>query len=174
MAADASEREDVPEATVRIIEFRLGGERFAVGVGVVDSIVEFDDPTRVPRTPDAIHGVIDLRGEITAIIDPRAFLDVDPEVEPVDQRVLVLDESMDKQRIGLRVDEVIGVQEYPEDAVQSPDVIDELGTPRVKQRTIRSIVRRPHESDDLELFAWLDVEELVDLCRQHVRDAEQS
>ncbi|WP_255767467.1 chemotaxis protein CheW [Haladaptatus halobius] len=42
----------------------------------MDSIVEVKKGTRIPRTPDSIEGVMDLRGETTAIIDPKKFLSV--------------------------------------------------------------------------------------------------
>jgi purine-binding chemotaxis protein CheW len=168
MAADASEPDesDVPERTVQVVEFALGDERFALDVGVVDSIVELSGSTRVPRTSEAIDGVMDLRGEITAIIDPRVYLDIEIEEVAREQQVLVLDQSMDKQKLGIRVDRVVGVEEYAWDLVDDPGAFEELDTTGVREETIHSIIRRPTDETDFEPVAWLDVGAIIDQSRQ--------
>lgn len=167
MAAEAAET-DEPVETVQVVEFTLGTERFAVGVGEADQIVEHEGATRVPRTSEAITGVIDLRGEITAIIDPRVYLDV-PREYPDEQQVLVLAPSKDKQNLGLLVDEVIGVEEYPESDVEPPEAIEELDTTGVREAIITSIIRRPSEDADFEPVARLDVDAIVAQSRQGTR-----
>lgn len=169
MAAEASQSEgssEEPERTVQVVEFTLGGERFAIDVDEVDSIVELDGATRVPRTTEAIDGVMDLRGEITAVIDPRVYLAVDAESVTIEQQVLVLDQSRDKQKMGLRVDQVVGVEEYAEDLVDDPDDFEELDSTGVVEETIRFIIRRPTPDADFEPVAWLDVGAIVEQSRQ--------
>lgn len=169
MAAEASEPEDgseAPERTVQVVEFVLGDERFAVAVGEVDSIVELEGSTRVPRTSDAIDGVMDLRGEITAIIDPRQFLDVEGD-DDGDHQVLVLDQDQDKQKLGLRVKRVVGVEEYGWSLVDDPGAFEDLETTGTREETIHSIIRRPLDGDDFEPVAWLDIGAIIDNSRQH-------
>lgn len=170
MAADASEREGAPEPDVTVVEFLIGGERFAIGVELVDNIVELEESTRVPRTSEAIDGVMDLRGEITAVIDPAVYLDVEPD-PTAESQVLVLEDSVDKQKLGLRVDDVVGVEAYPESAIEPPEAIDELDTSGIEQETIQSIVRRPPEEGSFEPIAWLDVEEIIGRSRIDLRNA---
>ncbi|MFB9806318.1 chemotaxis protein CheW [Haladaptatus pallidirubidus] len=69
--------EDEPVAATQVVEFRLGDDICAINIDQVDSIVEVKRVTRIPRTSDSIEGVMDLRGETTAIIDPKRFLSVD-------------------------------------------------------------------------------------------------
>lgn len=169
MAAEGSEPDedaDGPERTVQVVEFTLGGERFAVDVGDVDSIVDLTGSTRVPRTSEAIDGVMDLRGEITAIIDPRVYLDVDTETVADEQQVLVLDQSRDKQMLGLRVDRVVGVEDYSWDLVDDPGAFDELDSAGVRQSTIHSIIRKPTGDSEFEPVAWLDVMAIIEQSRQ--------
>lgn len=171
MAAEPSESEeasDGPAWTVQVVEFTLGGERFAVDVGDVDSIVELEGVTRVPRTSEAIEGVMDLRGAITAVIDPRVYLNVDADSVSVEQQVLVLDQSRDKQKLALRVEQVVGVEEYGEDLVVDPDAFDELDSTGIREETIHSIIRRPTSETDFEPVARLDVDGIIERSRQGV------
>ncbi len=165
MAAEATEGTERREPTVRVVEFTLGGERFAVHVTDVDNIEDPEGVTRIPRTGEAIEGVMDLRGEITAIIDPRVHLDVD-EVTGDEQQVLVIEQSKDKQKLGFRVDAIHGVENYPESAVEDTDAVPELDTAGVERRAIRAIVRGPSEESDFEPIGLVDVDEIIQLSRQ--------
>lgn len=166
MAAEASESDegaDAPERTVQVVEFMLGPERFAIDVGEVDSIVDLEGSTRVPRTTGAVDGVMDLRGEITAVINPRVFLDVADDAD--EHQVLVLDQDTDKQKLGLRVDLVVGVEEYGVSRVDAPETFDELDTTGIREEAIDSIIRRP-VGDDFDPVARLDVTAIIEASRQ--------
>lgn len=170
MAAEASESDDGsdgPQRTVQVVEFTLDDERFAIDVGDVDSIVEPEGETRVPRTSAAIDGVMDLRGEITAVLDPRVYLDVDdPRTD--DQQVLVIDQSIDKQKLGLRVDQVVGVEEYGVDVVDDPNAFEELDSTGIREKTIHSIIRKPTAESEFEPVARLDIGAIIDQSRQAI------
>jgi len=66
---------------------------------------------------------MDLRGEITAVIDPRVHFPVS-ESRSGRERLLVLDRSSDRQSAAIRVDEVIGVETVPESDVIDADTVD--------------------------------------------------
>lgn len=170
MAAEASDADAVrTEPTVQVVEFTVAGERFAVDVGDVDSIEELRGATRVPRTGDAIAGVMDLRGEITAIIDPRVHLDVGDDDDDHggvrERQVLVLDQSKDKQKLGLQVDSVDGVEEYPESKVVPRGEFDELGTAGIEGQAIRALIQKPSEQSEFEPVGWIDVDEIIEQSR---------
>lgn len=159
----STEARDVP--TQQVVEFRLGRDDCAVDIHEVDSIVEMTEVTRIPRTPDAVDGVMDLRGETTAIIDPRAFLGVEGESpDREDQDVLVLDRPDDKQKVGIRVDEVMEVSTYPEDRIDTGDDLSDLETRGVERAVSRGIIRKPN-GEGLDLVVWLDVDAVIDQLR---------
>lgn len=54
---------------LQLVSFRLGDEEFAVNVGQVQEIVRLTTITAVPRSPDFVEGVINLRGRIVPVID---------------------------------------------------------------------------------------------------------
>ncbi|USZ68135.1 chemotaxis protein CheW [Halorussus salilacus] len=154
--------------TRQVVEFRLGEDYCAVDIDEVDGIVEIKKVTRIPRTPDPIDGVMDLRGETTAIIDPREFLGVEGEAPDTDdQNVLVLDRADDKQKIGIRVDEVLEVATYAEDRIDTDDDISNLETRGIEERVSRGIIRKPQaedevEGDALDLVVWVDIDAVID------------
>ncbi len=151
---------DVP--TRQVVEFRLGEDDCAVDIHEVDSIVETKKVTRIPRTPDAVDGVMDLRGETTAIIDPRSFLGVESDaVERGEQDVLVLDRPDDKQKVGIRVDEVREVSTYPEDRIDTDDDLSEFDTRSVEQEVSRGLIRKQN-GDGLDLVVWIDIDAVID------------
>jgi purine-binding chemotaxis protein CheW len=62
----------------QIIEFSLGKDLFAIDIQHVREIVEYKRIRPLPNTRAHIRGIIDLRGEITTIIDLALFLARNP------------------------------------------------------------------------------------------------
>ncbi|WP_435553134.1 chemotaxis protein CheW [Natrinema sp. CGMCC1.2065] len=117
--------EDEQETLLRFVFVGVGEHRLALPVDSVRTIAEPpDELTRVPRAPSAIEGLMDLRGEITAVIDPRVHFPVSEE-RSGRERLLVLDRPSDRQSAAIRVDDVIGVETVPEsDIVDDESVAD--------------------------------------------------
>jgi len=51
------------------LTFMLGGETYAMGILAIKEIIEYGNITEVPRMPDFIRGVINLRGAVVPVID---------------------------------------------------------------------------------------------------------
>jgi purine-binding chemotaxis protein CheW len=160
--------EQAVEDAARVVEFELGDETCAIDIHGVDSIVESKQVTRVPRAPDAVEGVMDLRGETTAIVDPREFLAIDGETDS--ENILVLDRADDKQKIGLRVAEVTEVSGYADFQVDEDDNLERIGTDAIHADLVKGVIRKgvtpPGEEDadegEVELVLWLDLDEVID------------
>ena len=159
------ESEEAPEKDVetrQVVEFRLGDDYCAVDIDEVDSIVEIKKVTRIPRTPDSIDGVMDLRGETTAILNPRTHLGIEGDApEQAEQNVLVLDRSDDKQKIGIRVDEVREVSTYPVTQIDTEEDLSNLDTRGIEEKVSRGIIRKPGD-DGLDLVVWVDVDVIIE------------
>ncbi|SNZ13441.1 purine-binding chemotaxis protein CheW [Natronoarchaeum philippinense] len=157
---DPQEGEEETEERERFVVFRIGATRYAVGVEAVKSVVDAGEFTRVPRSSDAIEGVIDLRGDITAIIDPRVYLpDAGAGDSAADQRVLVFDRPSDRQGAGIRVDQVTGVESIPVSSIFRRPAPDEgVDASALAHELIRAVISREDEEDRISL---LDVEGLV-------------
>jgi len=53
------------------LTFRLGEEVFALDIAKVREVLDFTTVTKVPRTPDFMRGVINLRGSVVPVVDLR-------------------------------------------------------------------------------------------------------
>ena len=164
MNLEAADRMAANDA--HVVEFRLGDEVCAIDIDAVDSIVESKQVTRVPRAPDAVEGVMDLRGETTAIVDPREFLAIEGDL--ASDNILVLDRADDKQKIGLRVAEVTEVSDYADTQIDTGERVSRIGTSAVEQELVKGVIRKGAIEDDeedadveVELVLWLDIDRLI-------------
>mgnify|MGYP006297064827 CR=1 FL=1 len=154
------------EAAAHVVEFGLGTETCAIDIDSVDSIVETKQITRVPRAPDAVEGVMDLRGETTAVVDPTTYLSVgDGESK---ENVLVLDRDEDKQKIGIRVDDVTEVVTYPEAQIDEGAQLSGIESSAIAADLVTGVIRKhvgPVDEDgvpeDVELVLWLDIDAFI-------------
>lgn len=157
-----SETED--EETERFLVFRIGEQQFAVSVDAVGSIVKVTERTRVPRTSSAIDGIIDLRGEITAVIEPRVHFRIDREPAPVErQRVVVFDRAADKQGVGIRVDDVDGVETV---ALRHVVPEDHAAGDEASHPFVTAVIRRTEDGDVTERIGLLDIKALIEASGQ--------
>ena len=71
---------------MRHVVFRVGPERFAIPLDAVREVVVPQPPfARVPRSSDAVRGVMNLRGRVVAVVDLAALLGLAPQpLEPPD------------------------------------------------------------------------------------------
>jgi purine-binding chemotaxis protein CheW len=51
------------------LTFMIGGEEYAISLLKVKEIIEYDTVTEVPKTPEWVRGVINLRGSVVPVID---------------------------------------------------------------------------------------------------------
>lgn len=113
--AQATDRENVPTGDeLEVIRFVLSGNHYALPVSDVDNIIETKPTTRVPRSAPAIDGVMDHRGETAVVINLRELFNL-PSVDVPDlqKRIVILDDDIDNQTVGIKTDAVIGVETYP-------------------------------------------------------------
>jgi purine-binding chemotaxis protein CheW len=112
------------EDETRVLEFALAEERYCLDIEYVEEIVKRDTVTRVPNTPDYVAGVVDLRGQITTILDPKVIFDID--VEGSEELIVVFDpDGFDDQgAIGWLVDDVNQVMPVADSEV-NPSPVDQ-------------------------------------------------
>lgn len=58
------------------LTFRLGQEVFAIDVATVREVLDRTAITAIPRTPDFMRGVINLRGAVVPVVDLRLCFDM--------------------------------------------------------------------------------------------------
>jgi len=60
---------DTEQNVQQYLTFMIGGEEYAISLLKVKEIIEYDTVTQIPKTPEWIRGVINLRGSVVPVID---------------------------------------------------------------------------------------------------------
>lgn len=88
----------------KYLTFALGSEIYGLEILSVREIIGMMDITSVPRTPDFVKGVINLRGKVIPVIDLRLKFGMDS-VEQTNETCIIVVE-VNETLIGLIVDKV--------------------------------------------------------------------
>jgi len=108
----------------KYLTFALGAEKYGVEILKVQEIIGVMNITRVPRSPDVVKGVINLRGKIIPVIDLRLKFGM-PE-KPHDGKTCIIVVGLEiegsKLPVGIVVDTVLEVTNFgPTDIEAAPD-----------------------------------------------------
>lgn len=123
--------------TRQYVTFQLGEEVFGLDVSQVREILEFTRLTKVPKTPESMKGVINLRGSVVPVVDMPLKLGLAQTEKTVDTCIIVVEASLEEETIvlGALVDSVQEVLELtPEEIEPAPrtnsrtDFIKGMGT----------------------------------------------
>jgi len=158
-AVSGSQRKE--GATIQVVEFVLGKEHFAIDLFDVKEVVEYTSITQLPNVPQYLKGIIDLRGEITTIIDLKLRLNIteNSNVAAESSRIMVLDDKITKSKIGILVDDVTSVSTF------EGNQVDYTSASVSKEDTaIIGIIKRKVKVKDKEkneLIIWIDVKQLL-------------
>ena len=106
-----------PRKSGEYLTFTLGKEYYGVDVLCVQEIIGLPILTRLPRSPEHVLGVMNLRGMVVPVLDLRRKLNLswDESQEPVVVVLRVGDKIM-----GAVVDSVSDVVQFDEEQVQAP------------------------------------------------------
>jgi purine-binding chemotaxis protein CheW len=114
---DAEDQDGLDEDE-QVVVFRLGDEEFGVSIATVQEIVRVPEKlTHVPKAPNFVEGVINLRGAVLPVIDQRRRLGL-ADLERNDrQRIMVY--AFNNTRTGFIVDAVTEVLKIPKNAIEA-------------------------------------------------------
>jgi len=106
--------------TRQYLTFNLGEESFALDVANVREILEFTDLTAIPRTPEFMRGVINLRGSVVPVMDMRVKFNLTKTTKTVDTCIIVVEVSLEDEPVvlGALVDSVQEVFELEPDRIE--------------------------------------------------------
>jgi purine-binding chemotaxis protein CheW len=90
------------DETRQYVLFRLGPEEYGLPIAKVSSIIRYESTTPVPRSPDVVDGVINLRGRVIPVVNLARKL-FDNEFHPTPSSRIVVAES-ESGAVGLAVD----------------------------------------------------------------------
>ena len=118
MSEATAQMEAVGRLAGKYLTFALADEQYGIGLLKVREVVAMMDITAVPRVPDFIRGIINLRGQVIPVIDLRARFAM-PAAERTPKTCIVV-AYVGEMEIGLVVDHVLEVLELSEGQVDEP------------------------------------------------------
>ena len=130
---------------MQFVIFKLGEEHFAVETDKILSINDMMTITRVPKAPDYIKGLINLRGSIKSLVDVNLLLNIESKRQQ--NNIIIL--KVDEEEIGIAVDEVEEVIDIDEDKLQ-----------RLETHNTEAYIKGVIELEE-KLLTVIDIEKLL-------------
>jgi len=137
---------------IQLVVFTLCGEDYGFPIEQVREINRFEEITPVPKAPEAVLGVINLRGSVIPVIDLRKELDLEKGSITQDSRIVI--SEVNGETIGVLVDSVSEVIRINSDLIETD--ISQL--PGMQLDFIRGVGKT-----DNRLIIILDLEKVLSL-----------
>ncbi len=118
--AETTEQTDMSHLAGKYLTFKLGEEDYALQILKVQEIIEMQEITKVPRTPEYVKGVINLRGKVLPVIDLRLKFGLEQQEATRNTCIiLVYVQSGDRTiTMGIIIDEVSEVLDITSDQIE--------------------------------------------------------
>ncbi len=117
--------------TIQVVSFKLGSEEYGVDIAQVQEINRMVAVTHVPRAPQFMEGVINLRGQLIPIIDLRARFGMPRAEHSKNTRIVVTE--IGAKRVGMVVDSVSEVLRLPVDQIEdAPEMLTGVETEYIR------------------------------------------
>lgn len=102
----------------KYLTFRLNDEEFGLEILKVREIISMMDITAVPRVPEYIKGVVNLRGKVIPVVDLRAKFGMQT-IEETDETCIIV-AYIGEVEVGLVVDRVSEVMDIEQSEIEPP------------------------------------------------------
>lgn len=118
-----------PSEIVELCAFRIGSDEYLMDIRRIREIVPPLPVRLVPRAPECIDGVVDLRGEVIPVVDGRRRLGV--EVTPFSRQTRFLIAHVGSRTLALVVDGVCEVVRISRSSIRPAPGLTRLDGPRL-------------------------------------------
>ena len=147
-------------AEIQLVVFDLAGERFGTEIERVHEIIRLQEVTQVPRAPEYVEGIINLRGRIVPVVSLRSRFGFESGQATRATRVVVVE--VGGATVGMVVDAVAEVARVSRASIEPPAPI----VSTMNNEFVRGVCKRP---DDL--IVVLDLERVLgEHSRQQVAE----
>jgi len=140
--------------SAQYLTFLLDREHYAIEIRRIREVLAYVPPTKVPRTPPFMVGVINLRGQVVPVVDLRQKLGLSSTQTTRDTCIIILEVAIDGDTtvVGALADAVEEVVEIAPEQVAPPP---RMGT-RIQTTFVRGMARR-----DERFVVLLDIDRLM-------------
>lgn len=117
---------------LKLLLFRSGGQVFAVEAGAVQEILPATPPTRIPGAPEAVRGLVNVRGTLVTVVDAAEAIGLPSGLAAGSGTVILVERR--SRPVGLAVDEVLELVSVP-----STSLDDRANLPGVRPDLVRAV-----------------------------------
>lgn len=142
--------------TAQYLTFRLEEEVFALDISQVREVLDFTAITKVPRTPEFMRGVINLRGSVVPVVDMRLKFGMSRTEQTLSTCIIIVEINIDGDRLilGALADSVQEVIEL------GPGQIEPA--PRIGTRLDTEFIKGMGKRDE-EFIIILDIDKIFSM-----------
>lgn len=139
--------------TTQYLTFKLDEEVFALDISQVREVLDFTALTKVPRTPEFMRGVINLRGSVVPVIDMRLKFGMSKTEQTVSTCIIIVETNLDSEKVvlGALADSVQEVIELEPGQIEPP--------PRIGTRLNTDFIKGMGKRDD-EFIIIFDIDRI--------------
>lgn len=137
--------------TSQYLTFKLDDEVFAIDVSQVREVLDLTPITKVPRSPDFMRGVINVRGSVVPVVDLRLKFGLSQAETTLDTRIVVMEVFLEGEMtvLGAIADSVHEVIELEAEHIEKP--------PKIGSRWRTEFIRGIGKRDD-QFIIILDID----------------
>ena len=142
--------------SMQYLTFKLEDEVFALDITKVREVLDFTTVTKVPRTPDFMRGVINLRGSVVPVVDMRLKFGMSRTEQTVNTCIIIVEINLDGERLilGALADSVQEVIELEPGQIEP--------APRIGTRLSTEFIRGMGKRDD-QFIIILDIDRIFSM-----------
>lgn len=109
-------------SSMQVLSFVLDGDWFGVEISGIQEVLEYRQVAKVPRTPDFMLGVINLRGKVIPVVDLRRHFQMKLAEPTVDSCIIIVHVEIDGEEtpLGIMADRVQEVVEIAVEDINPP------------------------------------------------------
>ena len=111
----------------RLLTFEIAGSLYALPISAIVEVTEIEEGfAAIPTIPEQTGGVINFHGDALPVLRSSALFDVDAgEPKTPAQVVVVTDRPTEQARLGLPVDDILGLVNGPRATARGSDPVAE-------------------------------------------------
>jgi purine-binding chemotaxis protein CheW len=139
--------------SAQYLTFRLEDEVFAINVAQVREVLDLTKITKVPRTPDFMRGVINVRGNVVPVVDLRLKFGLPKTTNTLDTRIVVMELLLEGETtvVGALADSVHEVMDLEPANIEKP--------PKIGSRWRSEFIRGIGKQED-QFIIILDIDRI--------------
>lgn len=100
----------------QFVGFKLGSEGYALDIMAIEEILRKTEITPIPKAPDFIEGIINIRGRVIPVVDLKKKLNLGIVNDSQSTRIIIT--NINNKKIGFLVDEVEEVLRIENDLIE--------------------------------------------------------